>query len=82
MDQFLCSRKGFTQRKLHSTQNQHQPNQILDSIRLRKYTIHTPAEDSYTNDIFRTDDAIVTPQDDLYSIIWEAEPKPFPQNEQ
>ena len=47
--------------------------QILHRIRLRKYNPETPPEDNYQEARWQTDDNIVVPQDDLYTIAWEAE---------
>ena len=47
--------------------------QILHRIRLRKYNPGKPPEDNYQEAQWQTDDNIVVPQDDLYTIAWEAE---------
>ena len=47
--------------------------QILHRIRLRKYNPEKPPEDIYPEAQWQTDDNIVVPQDDLYTIAWEAE---------
>ena len=47
--------------------------QILHRIRLRKYNHETPPEDNYLEARWQIDDNIVVPQDDLYTIAWEAE---------
>ena len=47
--------------------------QILHRIRLRKYNPEKPPEDNYQETQWQTDDNIVVPQDDLYTIAWEAE---------
>ena len=47
--------------------------QILHRIRLRKYNPEKPPEDNYSEATWQTDDNIVVPQDDLYTIAWEAE---------
>ena len=47
--------------------------QILYRIRLRKYNPEKPPEDNYSEAQWQTDDNIVVPQDDLYTIAWEAE---------
>ena len=47
--------------------------QILHRIRLRKYNPETPPEDNYQETQWQVDDNIVVPQDDLYTIAWQAE---------
>ena len=47
--------------------------QILHRICLRKYNPEKPPEDNYSKAQWQTDDNIVVPQDDLYTIAWEAE---------
>ena len=47
--------------------------QILHRIRLRKYNAEKPPEDYYQEAPWQIDDKIVVPQDDLYTIAWEAE---------
>ena len=47
--------------------------QILHRIRLRKYNPEKPPEDNYQEVQWQIDDNIVVPQDDLYTIAWEAE---------
>ena len=47
--------------------------QILHRIRLRKYNPEKPPEDNYQEIQWQVDDNIVVPQDDLYTIAWEAE---------
>ena len=47
--------------------------QILHRIRLRKYNPEKPPEDNYQEAQWQIDDNIVVPQDDLYTIAWEAE---------
>ena len=47
--------------------------QILHRIRLRKYNPEKPPEENYSEAQWQTDDNIVVPQDDLYTIAWEAE---------
>ena len=55
-------------RKLHTNKTQ-----ILHRIRLRKYDPEKPPEDKYQENQWQIDDNIVVPQDDLYTIAWEAE---------
>ena len=47
--------------------------QILHRIRLRKCNLEKPPEDNYQETQWQVDDNIVVPQDDLYTIAWEAE---------
>ena len=47
--------------------------QILHRIRLRKYNPEKPPEDNYQEAQWQIDDNIVVPQDDLYTIAWEAD---------
>ena len=47
--------------------------QILHRIRLRKYNPEKLPEDNYQEIQWQVDDNIVVPQDDLYTIAWEAE---------
>ena len=47
--------------------------QILHRIRLRKNNHKKPPEDNYQEAQWQIDDNIVVPQDDLFTIAWEAE---------
>ena len=47
--------------------------QTLHRIRLPKYNPEKPPEDNYQGIQWQVDDNIVVPQDDLYTISWEAE---------
>ena len=47
--------------------------QIPHRIRLRKYNPEKPPEVNYQEAQWQIDDNIVVPQDDLYTIAWEAE---------
>ena len=47
--------------------------QILHRISLRTYNPEKPPEDNYSEAQWQTDDNIVVPQNDLYTIAWEAE---------
>ena len=47
--------------------------QILHRIRLRKYNPQTPPEDHSQETRWQINGNIVVPQDDLYTIAWEAE---------
>ena len=59
---------NYIVRKLNTNKTQ-----ILHRIRLRKYNPETPPEDSYQETQWQVDDNIVVPQDDLYTIAWEAD---------
>ena len=47
--------------------------QILHQIRLKKFVPNTPLEDKYSKEKLQPDDEIIIPQDDLYTISWEAD---------
>ena len=47
--------------------------QILHRIRLKKFVPNTPLEDKYKEEKLQPDEEIVIPQDDLYTISWEAD---------
>ena len=47
--------------------------QILHRIRLRRYNPEKPPEDNYQETQWQIHDNIVVPQEDLYTIAWEAE---------
>ena len=47
--------------------------QILHRIRLKKFIPNTPLEDKYSKEKLQPDDEIIIPQDDLYTISWEAD---------
>ena len=59
---------NYIVRKLNTNRTQ-----ILHRNRLRKYNPGKPPEDSYQVAKWQIDDNIVVPQDDLYTIAWEAE---------
>ena len=59
---------NYIARKLNTNKTQ-----ILHRIRLRKYIPEKPPEDNYHESQWQIDDNIVVPQDDLYTIAWEAE---------
>ena len=59
---------NYIVRKLNTNKTQ-----VLHRIRLRKYNPETPPEDNYLEARWQIDDNIVVPQDDLYTIAWEAE---------
>ena len=47
--------------------------QILHRTRLKKFVPNTPLEDKYAKEKLQPDDEIIIPQDDLYTISWEAD---------
>ena len=47
--------------------------QILHRIRLKKFVPNDPLEDKYKEEKLQPDEAIIIPQDDLYTISWEAD---------
>ena len=47
--------------------------QILHIIRLKKFVPNTPLEDKYSKEKLQPDDERIIPQDDLYTISWEAD---------
>ena len=47
--------------------------QILHRIRLKNFVPNTPLEDKYSKEKLQPDDEIISPQDDLYTISWEAD---------
>ena len=47
--------------------------QILHRIRLKKFVPNTSLEDKYAKEKLQPDDEIIIPQDDLYTISWEAD---------
>ena len=47
--------------------------QILNRILLKKFVPNTPLEDKYSKKKLQPDDEIIIPQDDLYTISWEAD---------
>ena len=59
---------NYIVRKLNTNKTQ-----ILHRIRLRKYNPEKPPEDNYSEAQWQTDDNIVVPEDDLYTLAWEAE---------
>ena len=60
--------KNYIVRKLNTNKKQ-----SLHRLRLRKYNPEKPPEDNYQEAQWQIDDNIVVPQDDLYTIAWEAE---------
>ena len=59
---------NYIVRKLNTSKTQ-----ILHRICLRKYNPEKPQEDNYQETQWQIDDNIVVPQDDLYTIAWEAD---------
>ena len=59
---------NFTVQKINTNKTQ-----MLHRIRLQKYNPEQPPEDNYQETRWQIDDNIVVPQDDLYTIAWEAE---------
>ena len=47
--------------------------QILHRIRLKKFVPNAPLEDEYKEEKLQPDEEIIIPQDDLYTISWEAD---------
>ena len=47
--------------------------QILHRIRLKKFVPNVPLEDKYKEEKLQPDESIIIPQDDLYTISWEAD---------
>ena len=47
--------------------------QILHRIRLKKFVPNTPLEEQYKEEKLQPDEEILIPQDDLYTISWEAD---------
>ena len=47
--------------------------QILHRIRLKKFVPNVPLEDKYAEQKLQPDESIILPQDDLYTISWEAD---------
>ena len=64
----VLANKNDNVRKLNTKKTQ-----ILHRIRLRKYNPEKPPEDNYREAKWQFDDKNVVPQDDLYTIAWEAE---------
>ena len=64
----VLANNNYIVRKLNTNKTQ-----ILHRIRLRKYNPEKPPEDNYQEAQWQIDDNIVVPQDDLYTIAWEAD---------
>ena len=64
----ILPNNNYIVRKLNTNKTQ-----ILHRIRLRKYNPEKLPEDNYQEAQWQIDDNIVVPQDDLYTIAWEAE---------
>ena len=67
MEKILPNNKYFV-RKLNSNKTQ-----ILHIIRFRKYNPEKTPEDNYQETQWQVDDNIVIPQDDFYTLAWDAE---------
>ena len=59
---------NYIVRKLNSNKTQ-----TLHRTHLRKYNPEKPPEDNYQEAQWQIDDSIIIPQDDLYTLAWEAE---------
>ena len=68
MVQKVLPNNNYIVRRLNTNKTQ-----ILHRIRLKKLVPNTPLEDKYTQEKLQPDDEIIIPQDDLYTIAWEAE---------
>ena len=66
--EMVLPNNNYIVRKLNTNKTQ-----ILHRFRLRKYNPEKPPEDNYQEARWQIDDNIVVPQDDLYTIAWEAE---------
>ena len=66
--QKVLPNNNYIVRKLNTNKTQ-----ILHRIRLRKYNPENLPEDNHQETQWQVDDNIVVPQDDLYTIAWEAE---------
>ena len=64
----ILPNNNYIVRKLNTNKTQ-----ILHRFRLRKYNPEKPPEDNHQETQWQVDDNIVVPQDDLYTIAWEAE---------
>ena len=68
MVQKVLPNNNYIVRRLNTNKTQ-----ILHRIRLKKLVPNTPLEDKYTQEKLQPDDEIIIPQDDLYTIAWEAD---------
>ena len=59
---------NYIVRKLNTNKTQ-----ILHRIFLRKYNPEKPPEDNHQENQWQADDNVVVPEDDLYTVAWEAE---------
>ena len=66
VDKVLPNNKNMV-RKLNFNKTQ-----ILHRVRFRKYNTEKPPEDNYQETRWQVEDNIVIPQDDLYTIAWDA----------
>ena len=67
VEKFLPTNK-YIVRKLNTNKTQ-----ILHRIRLRIFNLEKPPEDNHQEAQWQIDDNIIVPQDDLYTLAWEAE---------
>ena len=68
LEEKVLPNNNYIVRKLNTNKTQ-----ILHRIRLRKYNPEKLPEDNHQETQWQVDDNIVVPQDDLYTIAWEAE---------
>ena len=68
LEEKVLPNNNYTVRKLNTNKIQ-----ILHRIRLRKNNPEKSPEDKHQETQWQVDDNIVVPQDDLYTIAWEAE---------
>ena len=64
----ILPNNNYIVRKLNTNKTQ-----ILHRIRLRKYNTEKPPGDNYQEAQWQIDDNFVVPQDDLYTVTWEAD---------
>ena len=73
MDWSLRSPKSLAKQQLHLRRLNTNKTQILHHIRLKKFVPNTPLEDKYKEEKLQPDEELIIPQDDLYTISWEAD---------
>ena len=66
--QKVLSNNNYIVRRLNTNKTQ-----ILHRIRLKKLVPNAPLEDKYNQEKLQPDESIIIPQDDLYTISWEAD---------
>ena len=64
----ILSNDNYIVRRLNTKKTQ-----MLHRIRLKKFSPNTPSEDKYSKKKLQPDDERIIPQDDLYTISWEAD---------